>query len=669
MALTKPKAYQLFDIDYKQSVKVVTINNVVLTGGAPKIIDGVTVGIKDRILVTGQIEPSENGLYVVQTAGIGSSGTWIRSQDALAQGQLLGGTLITVNEGTINKDTQWLLTTNDPIIIGTTPLSFIKFKGDNFGFINANGTVLEATHAGDMLNVIAADNINITGDPVTKTITIGATYAIQNIIENGNSNINISTPNGNIEFVINSIDVASVTANGMIPALDNVYALGNSTNQWKELWVGNNTIYINQQSLSVNSSNQLSYNGNIVLTVDSSNLLDVSDIEAAGSITANGFIGDGSQLTNINAANITNAYGNSNVADYLTSYTGNISANVIVANRMQSSIFAGDAGQLSNIRYNNVVGAYTNSNVANYLPSFTGNISANNIFASVITATQYTGNGSLLTGLYTNSNVAAYLPIYSGNINAGNITVVNSISAATFVGNGSQLTGGYSNSNVANYLPTYIGNLTGSKLSVTGNISGNNANITNTIAANNITIQNTVISNAVTTNALSSNNIVVANVVTSNLFVGNGSQLTGMYSNSNVANYLPTYTGAMTFGNLTVGNNITASTVSNTAVITRTLSNPSLSSITPPAATVDQYNILALATNAIINAPSGTPYDGQKLILRIKDSGTPQNLIWSAIYNPISGTLPTTTIPNQIYYIWCIYNSNNLLWDVVLITP
>ena len=43
MALTKPRAYQIYDIDYKQAVRVVSISNVTLAGGAPNSVDGVTL--------------------------------------------------------------------------------------------------------------------------------------------------------------------------------------------------------------------------------------------------------------------------------------------------------------------------------------------------------------------------------------------------------------------------------------------------------------------------------------------------------------------------------------------------------------------------------------------------------------------------------------------------
>jgi len=94
----------------------------------------------------------------------------------------------------------------------------------------------------------------------------------------------------------------------------------------------------------------------------------------------------------------------------------------------------------------------------------------------------------------------------------------------------------------------------------------------------------------------------------------------------------------------------------------------SSATITPTAATASQYNVTALAVPATIAAPSGTPVNGQKLILRLKDNGTARALTWNAIYRVIGTTLPTTTVANKTTYVGCIYNSADTVWDVVAVT-
>ena len=82
MGLTKPRAAQIFNLDYKQSTRVVTVSDVTLSGGAPSTVDGVSLAKGDRVLVTGQNAGSQNGLYLVSTLGTGSNGTWSRTTDS-----------------------------------------------------------------------------------------------------------------------------------------------------------------------------------------------------------------------------------------------------------------------------------------------------------------------------------------------------------------------------------------------------------------------------------------------------------------------------------------------------------------------------------------------------------------------------------------------------------
>ena len=126
MALTRIRAQQISDIDYKQAVRVITLSNITLSGGAPNTVDGVTLVAGDRILVAGQSTGSQNGLYDVTTLGTGSNGTWARSSDGNASGEIEAGMIVMVTEGTIYKDSQWKLTTNNPIVVGTTALSFSR---------------------------------------------------------------------------------------------------------------------------------------------------------------------------------------------------------------------------------------------------------------------------------------------------------------------------------------------------------------------------------------------------------------------------------------------------------------------------------------------------------------------------------------------------------------
>ena len=104
--------------DWKQSVRAATTANIVLSG--LQTIDGITLVANDRVLVKDQSTAAQNGLYTAQ------SGAWVRTTDADGANEVTAGMAVMVTEGTLNADSQWRLTTNDPITIGTTALAFAQ---------------------------------------------------------------------------------------------------------------------------------------------------------------------------------------------------------------------------------------------------------------------------------------------------------------------------------------------------------------------------------------------------------------------------------------------------------------------------------------------------------------------------------------------------------------
>lgn len=139
--------------------------------------------------------------------------------------------------------------------------------------------------------------------------------------------------------------------------------------------------------------------------------------------------------------------------------------------------------------------AYANSNVANYLPTYSGNLDSlggNVITTANITGSYILGNGAYLTGIdliYSNSNVIALLGSgnaldisITGNILANNANVGNNLSVSgdtSLVGN--IAVDGWANidgeANVSSNL-IVAGNANIGNVSSTGNIEGNNLVIT-----------------------------------------------------------------------------------------------------------------------------------------------------------------------------------------------
>ena len=108
-------------LDVKDSVKAATTANITLSG--TQTVDGVALSVGDRVLVKNQTTGSENGIYVVASSG------WSRAADADADSEVTAGLFTFVEEGTVNGDAGFSLTTNGSITVGTTALSFSQFSG------------------------------------------------------------------------------------------------------------------------------------------------------------------------------------------------------------------------------------------------------------------------------------------------------------------------------------------------------------------------------------------------------------------------------------------------------------------------------------------------------------------------------------------------------------
>jgi phage-related tail fiber protein len=115
--VTTTVAAELAKLDTKASVKAAATANLAALSGL-QTVDGVALAAGDRVLVKNQAAGTANGIYVV------AAGAWARAADADANSEVTPGLLVAVEQGTENTDTVWQLTTDAPITIGTTALTF-----------------------------------------------------------------------------------------------------------------------------------------------------------------------------------------------------------------------------------------------------------------------------------------------------------------------------------------------------------------------------------------------------------------------------------------------------------------------------------------------------------------------------------------------------------------
>lgn len=109
-------------------------------------------------------------------------------------------------------------------------------------------------------------------------------------------------------------------------------------------------------------------------------------------------------------------------------------------------------------------------------------------------------------------------------------------------------------------------------------------------------------------------------------------------------------------------------TLTNKRIQPRFITAATATTLTPDVSVGDIYAYTALASALTINAPIGTPTNGEKLMFRLLDNGTSRALTWNATYTVIGVTLPTATTISKTTYVGCIYNANNTRWDVIAVT-
>lgn len=171
-------------IDWKPSVYAATAaalpaytrtGNVITASalGALPAIDGTTMEAGDRLLLKDGAAGADNGIYVVTTLGdVSTAFVLTRATDADTSAEVTGGMAVFVETGTVNADTGWLLTTDDPVL-NTTALTFTQFSG--LGQVTAGAGL---TKTGSTIDVVSGNGgIVANANDITLTLD-GATLAV-----------------------------------------------------------------------------------------------------------------------------------------------------------------------------------------------------------------------------------------------------------------------------------------------------------------------------------------------------------------------------------------------------------------------------------------------------------------------------------------------------------
>ena len=221
-------------------------------------VDGGSPTVGQRILVKNETSGQYNGIYTVTSVGSGAA-AWVLTratdydQTGAGQNEIAPGDTTFILSGTANANTQWVQTTDNPIVIGTTPLVFVQIgatvsytagigltlSGTTFSITNTavtSGSYGSASSVGTFtvnaqgqLTAAASTSIAIAASQITSgTITVpqggtGATTLTGYLKGNGTSAFTAvsSIPSGDITGLgtmstqnANSVTITGGTING-----------------------------------------------------------------------------------------------------------------------------------------------------------------------------------------------------------------------------------------------------------------------------------------------------------------------------------------------------------------------------------------------------------------------------------------------------------------------
>lgn len=365
----------------KAAAVAATTANITLAGGAPNVLDGVTLALNNRILVKDQTVGTGNGIYYVSTLGSGSNGTWTRATDADTGAEMPTGTYIFISGGTVNASTSWVMNTTGAITIGVSTIVWVLFS--------------------QIANVPAA---NITGQIVASQVAAGAITTAKFAAGITPVEIVATIPvSGNFE----GRTVYLTTVDGSFPA-DKLYRWTDSSTTGNTFWTS-----------SVPAVD-------VTGTLTNSQIADLAAAKLTGQITTTQITDSGITTAKLASGSIT---------------TAKIAASAVTATEISSGAIttaklAAGAVTANELAANSVIAGKIAAAAVSTTELAAGAITATKIAAGTITTTQIAAN-TILTGNIQAGTIAAdrlniatlsAITANIGTITAGSITANTSLS-------------------------------------------------------------------------------------------------------------------------------------------------------------------------------------------------------------------------------------------------
>ncbi len=380
----------------KTACRVATTANITLAG--LQTIDGVALADGDRVLVWHQTASTQNGIYTAST------GNWSRSADANSNDQWASGLQVVVTAGTTQARNEYQCTTADPIILGTSNISF-QAAGSTSGVPTTRliNTTAPLTGGGALASDLTLSTqiaaTSLAGNPtasanVISSIVLGATLAFSG------SSLQTASGTGDVTWPANSSHTTLVNIPNATPMAGSLLATNIAAPGTPA--AGKSYVYVDSTQKVLSNRNDAGVVSVTVVPSTAPSNQFATSVNSAGIVgysqpTASGISG-GFALTASNDTNVTLALGgtpNSSLLAGVTltaGWTGTLAAGRLNANVVQAitpdtnisgsiatqtltfswagqlSVARGGTGVSSLTAYNLLVGSGT-SNVALIAPN------------------------------------------------------------------------------------------------------------------------------------------------------------------------------------------------------------------------------------------------------------------------------------------------------------
>jgi hypothetical protein len=588
-------------------------------------IDGTVVSAGQRVLIKNESgafvdnttqSAAFNGIYTVTTAGSPSVAYVLtRATDFNIAAEMVSAFTF-VEFGATLADTGWVCTTNAPITVGTTQITFTQFSGagqfTGGTAISVAGTVINALVDSSTISVNGSNQLIIPANAPLTTPNIGAAT-------------------GTSLSVTGTVTAASVV--GGVMTGTSVSVSGNVT--------GGNVLF---------GSGIVSGTGNIDGNVLTATTLNATTVSASGNITGGNVLTGGtvSSTGNVTGGNILTA-GLISATGNITAGNANITGTTASTSRTTGALkVAGGVGVAGDVYAGNSVvvdgGTYGNVTTTAFASVWATGAGPNPYSVMQVRSSDgvsglgmqaYTGSGtlygntaitfalgtirdkdvpsSLVTKAYIDSTGLTVTGIanISGNITGGNISTAGSFTAASFSASGN-VTGG----NI----------LTGGLVSATGTVTGSSLLGTVVSASGNVTGGNILTGGLVSSTGTVTGSSLLGTVVSASGNVTGGNVLAG----SGVI----TTTGNITGGNVLFGSGVVSGTGNiNGNVLTGTTAN---------------LGNIRISVDDITTVGSGVTFNSAAANINFRVSGTAANVLAvdAASNTVVIGSLTATAVTN-----------------------